>query len=108
MANAKVPAADGYYGKSVGMMEKAGVPTTQNDDVIAKTEVPGTAGYHRKRCTYQRRQKSLVLPDITETVCTYQRRQKSLALPDITETVCTYQRRQKCQVLSGITERVWI
>lgn len=28
-------------------MEKAGVPTTQHV-VIAKTEVPGTAGYHRK------------------------------------------------------------
>ena len=47
MAKTKVPVADGYHGKSVGMMEKAGVPTTQNDDVIAKTEVPGTAGYLR-------------------------------------------------------------
>ena len=46
-ANAKVPVAEGYHGKIVGTMEKAGVPTTQNDDVIVKTEVPGTAGYHR-------------------------------------------------------------
>jgi hypothetical protein len=47
MAKTKVPVADGYHGKSVGMMEKAGVPTTENDNVIAKTEVPGTAIYHR-------------------------------------------------------------
>jgi hypothetical protein len=43
MAKTKVSVADGYEGKIVGMMEKAGVPTTQNDDVVAKTEVPGTA-----------------------------------------------------------------
>lgn len=47
IAETKVPVADGYHGKSVGMMEKAGVPTTQNDNFIAKTEVPGTAGYLR-------------------------------------------------------------
>jgi hypothetical protein len=72
--------ADGYHGRSVGVMEKAGVPTTQHV-VIAKTEVPALPDITERVCKYQRRQKSLALPDIAETVCEYQRRQKSLALP---------------------------
>jgi hypothetical protein len=47
MAKAKVPVADENHEKSVGMMERAGILTTENVDVIAQTEVPGTAGYHK-------------------------------------------------------------
>ena len=43
-AKTKVPVADGYQGKSVGTMQKAGVPTTKNVDLITKPEVPGADG----------------------------------------------------------------